>query len=99
MSQNTARTNGLRVARDFDHRTSIINPHWKNHSRLIQTTTALEALAVMLMELEDQQIRADYVVCLIEPHIERLKEVGNELDKHLPDLRHADGATTSGEVA
>lgn len=93
MSQNTATPNGgLRILSDFDHRrntSTAVSPR-EHYRRLIETETALEAVAVMLQELECRQIRADYIACLIEPHVQRLKEATTGLCDHIADLPDAD---------
>lgn len=67
--------NGLRIVADFQRMTDRHDDGKPEIERiyreLVEIETALEGFAVLLNELECQQIRADYLKCLLEPHIER----------------------------
>lgn len=67
--------NGLRVVADFNHRFGSRQGDRSELERVYreftEVLTAMEAFTVLFNELECQQIRADYVKCLLEPHVER----------------------------
>lgn len=75
--------NGLRVVADFERmlgRRNDIKPEIERvHQEFSEISTAMEGFVVLLNELECQQIRADYVKCLLEPHIERTVRAVNAL--------------------
>lgn len=75
--------NGLRVVADFNHRFGIRQGDKPEMERVYreftEILTAMEAFTVLLNELECQQIRADYVKCLLEPHVERAARTVNAL--------------------
>jgi len=77
--------NHLRVLADFRHmprqgirRATSVNDVY---DEVIATSTALEFLMVMLNELEDHQVRADYLRCMIEPHVSQLCRTVEDLSE------------------
>ena len=79
--------NGLRIVADFDHlsRAATTDPASiaEIHGTLLGSLTAFECLVVMLHQLEDKQIRADYLKCLIEPHVTQLASSSDKLSSML----------------
>jgi hypothetical protein len=77
--------NHLRVLADFRHmprqgirRATNVNDVY---DEVIATSTALEFLMVILNGLEDHQVRADYLRCLIEPHVSQLCRTVEDLSE------------------
>lgn len=74
-TQNT----DLRLLPDFEHTMSLgakrsrLSPQ-EHYTRLVQVSTALEGVAVLLNEVECKRIRADYLTALLAPQIRNLSE-------------------------
>lgn len=79
--------NHLRILADFRHMprqgirraTSVGDVY----DEVIATSTALEFLMVILNGLEDHQVRADYLRCLIEPHVSQLCRTVEDLSEFI----------------
>jgi len=86
-SSNHDPINHLRVVPDFAHLPRPASKACESladaFDHLMETSTALESIVVLLNELECKQIRADYVRHLLEPHVARSVNAIETLGKHI----------------
>jgi hypothetical protein len=85
--------NHLRVQRDFAHlppsgltEFEVIDDVY---NELIATSTALEFVMVMFFELEDKQLRSDYLFSLLKPHVTQLINTVEGLSGVMSAMRRA----------